>query len=206
MSTPDTDTPSWAAVITEGVDVAVRNFAVALPGTVLSYDAASQTCSVQPGVHRLVPDADDESEDVVEPLAPIQHVPVCWLVGRGIQVKGGLQRGDSVLLLALDRDPSGWLRSGAASEPDDARLHHWAHAVAIPGLVPNTSPFPEPTDAAALASKVDGLIAVLKTTVPGSGSNVAALLATKFPAIPASVGAPFTGTTTTGSNILKLGS
>lgn len=180
MSAPETESPSWAAVITEGVTAAVRNFAVALPGTVLSYDPSSQTCSVQPGVHRLVPDADDEAEDVVEPLAPIQHVPVCWMVGRGIQVKGTLNKGDSVLLIALDRDPSGWMRSGSAQPPDDARMHHWAHAVAIPGLVPSSSPFPEPTDAPVLASlmraelvKIKAALDTISAAVPVTHTYVA---------------------------------
>ncbi len=150
----DSATPSFAQGIRIGIQTAIRNFAVAQPGTVISYDEASQTCSVQPGVHRLVPSIEDNDEDVVEELPSVQRVPVCWLVGRGIQVKGTLSKGDSVLLVALDYDPSGWLRSGSPQPPDDARTHHWANAVAIPGLVPAQSPFPTPGDAAVLASKL----------------------------------------------------
>ncbi|MEY4507967.1 MAG: hypothetical protein RLZZ450_89 [Pseudomonadota bacterium] len=197
------DTPDIGDVILAAMGSLVRNFAVAQPGTVTSYDADSQTCSVTPGVHRLVPTIEDGDDDETEPLPTIPDVKVCWLVGRGIQVKGTLQPGDTVLLVALDFDPSAWMRAGSAQPPDDARAHHWAHAVAIPGLVPDTSPFPEPTDAAALASKVDALIATLKTTAPGPASNVAALLATKFPDVPASVGLSVSGGT--GSTILKLG-
>jgi hypothetical protein len=55
----------------------------------------------------------------------------------------------------MDRDISGWLRTGVHQDPDDTRIHSWSSAVAIPGLVPSSSPFPEPSDAAALASKLD---------------------------------------------------
>jgi hypothetical protein len=199
---PQNDTPTLADVILTGIRTGLRNTAVSLPGTVQSYDAASQTCSVKPGVNRMIPSFDDPDQDVSEELPTLQDVPVCWLVGRGIQVKAELQPGDTVLLIAMDRDISGWLRTGVHQDPDDTRIHSWSSAVAIPGLVPSSSPFPEPTDAAALASKLDALIATLKTTAPGAGSNVAALLNVKFP----NVTGPTTPdpVTTTGSSVLKL--
>jgi protein gp138 len=193
----DSATPDFAQGIRIGIATALRNFAVAQPGTVLSYDESSQTCSVQPGVHRLLPSIEDNDEDVVEPLPSIQHVPVCWLVGRGIQVKATLEPGDSVLLVACDFDPSGWMRAGSPQPPDDARVHHWSNAVAIPGLVPSQSPFQEPSDAAALASKVDAILHALSGGTPGSGygASVIAALTT------AGLSEP---TATTASSILLL--
>ncbi len=178
MAIAETDTPTLADVIRTGIQAATRSLGVALPGTVVSYDDDSQTATVQPGVHRVVPTIEDESELEAEALPAVQNVPVCWLVGRGIQVKASLEAGDSVLLICLDRDPSGWMRSGRAQPPDDVREHHWANAVAIPGLVPSSSPFDTPGDAAALASKVDIILAALNNGTPGNafGASVQSYL------------------------------
>lgn len=128
----------------------------ALPGTVVSYSAGSKTCSVQPAVHRLVPFDDDPDTDDFEVLPVLQNVPVCWPKGRNFSIEGTLSAGDPVLLVCMDRDISKWRSSGVPSEPADARQHSWASAVAIPGLVPDVASFtPAPTDAPALASKMD---------------------------------------------------
>ncbi len=192
-----TDTPTLASVILAAIDSRLRNTAKSLPGTVVAYDAGSQTCTVKPGVHRLVPSREVDGDDEVEVLPTLQHVPVCWLVGRGIQVKAELQAGDSVLLVALDRDADGWLDSGQPAEPEDARVHTWNSAVAIPGLVPATSPFPTPSDSAALASRLDALITLL-AGLPVVGTAVAAL----FP----NISAPSTPilNSTSGSSVLLL--
>jgi len=143
-----------AEVMNNAADARERHFGVALPGIVLSYDSATQTASIQPAVNRWVPDESSPDEDLSEPLPALQSVPVMWPKGRNFSVTGTLAAGDPVLLVCIDRDMSGWRTSGAQSDPQDARLHDWSSAVAIPGLVPSTSPLPVPSDAAALASLV----------------------------------------------------
>ena len=133
-----------AHVLETWISEASRSMGVATPGYVISYDAATRTATVQPGVHRLVPQEEDDDLDSVEPYAPIQSVPVCWLTGRGIRVNATLGPGDSVLLVCLDRDMAAWRRTGVPSEPDDPAVHDYTSCVAIPGLVPDTSPFDEP--------------------------------------------------------------
>jgi hypothetical protein len=192
-----TNTPTLASVITRAIDSRLRNTGVALPGTVVSYDADSQLATVKPGVHRLVPSREVDGEDVVEVMPAIPGVPVCWLIGRGIQVKASLEAGDTVLLICLDRDADGWLDSGKPSEPGDARNHSWSNAVAIPGLVPTSSPFDAPNDSAALASRLDALITLL-ASLPVVGTAVAAL----FPNVSAPT-VPILNTTT-GSSVLLL--
>lgn len=207
-------TPSLATVIEAAVGTAMRNFGVALPGVVVSYSESSQTATVRPGVHRLVPSIEDADQDVEEELPAIPDVPVMWLVGRGIQVKATLQAGDSVLLVCTDRDISAWQRSGSPQPPDDAREHSWSSAVAIPGLVPDSSPFPEPSDAAVLASKLDTLLRALVTIPlaadPATTMAVASALqlaaATAISSAPPTIGNPgvVNPLGTTGSAILKL--
>ena len=160
-----TDDLTLAEVMNNAADARERHFGVALPGIVLSYDSATQTASIQPAVNRWVPDESSPDEDLSEPLPALQSVPVMWPKGRNFSVTGTLAAGDPVLLVCIDRDMSGWRTSGAQSDPQDARLHDWSSAVAIPGLVPSTSPFPVPSDAAALASLVLARLNALVSTV-----------------------------------------
>jgi hypothetical protein len=157
--------PDLASLLTTIAEQSERNVGVALPGTVVSYNAGKQTCSVDPGVHRLVPSEEDEDLDEIEALPTIQDVPVIWPQGRNFNIVGTLSKGDPVLLVCMDRDPSGWMRTGDPAEPDDARTHHWSSAVAIPGLVPDRNPFPSPSDAAALASVLATIIGELRTVL-----------------------------------------
>ena len=194
-------------------DARERHFGVALPGIVLSYDAATQTASIQPAVNRWVPDESSPDEDLSEPLPALQSVPVMWPKGRNFSVTGTLAAGDPVLLVCIDRDMSGWRTSGAQSDPQDARLHDWSSAVAIPGLVPSTSPFPVPSDAAALANVLDTLgrsVAALGGAAPGAPSIVVATLPDVATAVNAIILAfrvawPQIASGTVGSTILKLG-
>lgn len=203
---PATDTPTLADVILTGITTQLRNTAVALPGTVESYDAGANTITVKPGVNRMIPSFDDEDLDVSEELPSLQDVPVVWLVARGVSIKGSLQAGDPVLLIALDRDMSGWQRTGKHQDPEDGRMHSWSSCVAIPGLIPLTNPIPEPTDAAALASKLDVLgkaIAAIPAAVTPADAVTAIntiITAFKTPWPPANPLA------TIGSTILKVSS
>lgn len=206
-----TQTPTLHSVINKNIDRRMNSIAKALPGVVVSYDADSKTCSVKPAVHRLVPTAYDENEDYVEEIAVIPNVPVAWPCGRNFRVVGTLSPGDSVLLVACDRDISGWRRSGKASEPDSAQKHSWSSAIAIPGLEPDGEGFGEPGDAAALASMLDKLIRVLMTVGVGSATAVPAAVSAAFPGIAGTVVTPIPPgsalgpeVTTTGSAVLKL--
>lgn len=193
--------PTLALVIRTAIAKALRNLAVATPGIVQSYNAGARTCSVKPAVHKLVPSATDEELDITEEYPVLQGVPVCWPVGRGFRLNATLAAGDPVLILALDRDLARWRRTGQAAEPDDARLHDYAFAVAIPGLVPDTNPIPVPTDGAALASAVATdlfkIAQALDLAAPGTPfTNPYTALANAQPVIKARIE----------SAILKLGS
>lgn len=204
-------TPTLAQVMARSTARTMRNLGVATVGIVQSFDADACTCTVQPGIHKLIPTPSNELADTVEEYPALQNVPVVMLRFRGMFVDpqaGALLPGDPVLLVCLDRDPANWRRTGKASEPMDARLHDWAHCVAIPGLVPNTNPF-EPTlvlnkDAVALASKLDQLIGILRTVTETGTGLIKAAVDTAFPLVPAGVGTPNLTLTTTGSKVLKV--
>jgi Phage protein Gp138 N-terminal domain len=165
-----------ARAIRAGVTGGLRGVAKTLPGIVVSYDSATETCSVQPAVHQLVPVEYDLDEDHVEELPILYDVPVAWPRAKGYSLVGELEAGDSVLLVAFDRDVSGWRRSGKASEPDTALAHAWSSAVAIPGLQPDEPCFEAPGDAAALASALDAFGRVV-AALPDPTSPATALTA-----------------------------
>jgi hypothetical protein len=171
MSSTLTNAPTLNQVIRRHLDATIRAMGGALPGTVLAYDENSGTCTVRPGVHRVVPTV--EGDFSFEQLPMVYDVPVCWPQGRNFQILGTLSEGDPVLLVCLDRDPSGWLRTGEPSEPDDVRESSWSNAVALPGLVPMSNPFTQQSDAAALASRVDQILAALKQAPSGNGYGAA---------------------------------
>lgn len=180
-----------------------------LPGTVVAYDQAANTADVRPGVRRAVATTVD-GETVTEALATVFAARVVWPGGAGGYFAASLSPGDKVLLLCCDDDPSDFLRTGEVSDPGDVRRNRPGHAVCIPGLdvkpdvglVAAKAAIGGSSDAAALASQVNRLIAVLKTAA--SDAAVVSALNTAFPNI-VGVTTP-TAATTTGSAVLKVGS
>lgn len=186
------------------------------PGVVVSYDSATETATVRPGVHRTLPDASNPDFDEIEEYPDVYSVPVLWPRGRGYSVVGSLSAGDPVMLVACARDISAWRRTGEAGAPDDTRLAPWAAVVAIPGLQGDAGTparFEAPTDAAALASKLDTLIGILKGMGSSTDPDVLALktsVTAYFTGVPSKPPVPVSGAafvgTTTGSTILKVNS
>ncbi len=150
-----------STVIQHAIENAMNELGVAQPGIVVSY--ANGKATVKPGVYKLLPALDDDDIDAVEETPNIPDVPVLWPRGRNFSIAGTLSPGDPVLLVCLDRDPSGWRASGQPSEPSDTRVHHWSNAVAIPGLLSNRTAFPPLSDAPALASKMDAIFQAIST-------------------------------------------
>jgi Phage protein Gp138 N-terminal domain len=199
--------PTLGDIFNRRLGKTLNNFGVAAAGTVVSYDASTNTAAVRHGTYRLIPSMQFEGDDVVESIQDCVSVPVIWPHGDDFSIISELKAGDTVLLVCLDRDISGWRDDGSPAAPEDARLHDWANAVAIPGLVPVTSPYTPPDDAAALASKLDTLIGILKGWIPIYESALKAEIARVFPNIPAlaALAAPIDLDSTTGSEVLKLG-
>lgn len=106
------------------------------PGRVESYDADAQTVDVKPMVRRSVRRSDGTFAREEMPI--LRAVPVVWLRTGSWFVHMPIAAGDTVLIVALERDPARWRVTGEVSDPIDRRHHHLAHAVAIPGLFPRT--------------------------------------------------------------------
>lgn len=132
-------TPTDSDILQLVLDRVMRGLAVAQVGRVESYDPDTQRADVKPLVKRMVPSASEGRRDVAEERPVIPSVRVLHYRAGGFYIHAPLQVGDTVLLVVLDQDPSNWGRTGELSLPGDHRLHHLAHAVAIPGLFPSTA-------------------------------------------------------------------
>ncbi len=190
-------------ILQNAIEASLNEVGVAMPGVVVSY--SNGRAIVRPGTHKLVPALDDDDLDVVEPQPAIQDVPVLWPRGRNFQIAGTLLPGDPVLLVCLDRDPSGWRRTGQPAEPADTRVHHWSNAVAIPGLLAGPTTWPT-TDALALASKVDQFLKAVAVLVDATNPATAVtaiqgVLVAARSVVGGGPGVP--GLLTTGSTVFK---
>lgn len=129
--------------------------------------------------------------------------------GARVLLRRTLSPGDPVLLVFCERDFGQWWDSGQLSNPQSTGLHSINGAVALPGLTPRINPIPVPSDAAALASKLDAFLravsALADSTTPATAVAAAqgVILAARG-VVGGSAGVPGTGTT--GSSVLKLGS
>lgn len=202
-------TPDWSEIIRAYVAEGTSDLAVAIPGNVVSY--ANGLADVRPGVRKLVPDEDDPEFDYTEAYPVIPSVPVMWPRGRNFQIVGSLGVGDPVLLVCADYDISAWMRSGTLSDPEDARGHDYGHgAVAIPGLVPDAGwAASAPTDAAALASKMDAVFRA-QSAIADPTDLASLIVAVKALVAAVKVSYPSTGgipsTSTAASSVVKVSS
>jgi hypothetical protein len=91
-----------------------------LPGIVTAYNQSEGTVSVQIAV-----------KDGEEEIPPIEDVPWQAFEAGGTFVRIGASKGDEVLLVFQELDPSQFKATGVASPPNLMRRHGY-HAVAIP--------------------------------------------------------------------------
>lgn len=197
------------------VDAKVSDIHVGLPGIVTAY--ANGRADVRLVVKRLVPtpDADDLAEDF--PVLP--SVPVLSIGGGTFRLTFPLLVGDEVLVLFMERDISEFLRTGETTAPPDQRLHHLAHAIAIPGSLRAAVAGAHPT------ITHDALTITIAPTALEVGGNVdsvprdsllqaelvavaAAFASANAPAGggPVTYVTPYTGPDPTASAVLKVGS
>lgn len=147
---------------------------VAMPGTVTSYDRATQRAKVKPGF-KLLQSLPSELRLLVEP-PELPSVPVCQPKG----YHANLQAGDHVLLIFCDHDLGAWRgASNPTVDPGDDRMHGIAGAVAVPLITRDSSSLSTLADTnavslgsesgnpdfVALAQKVDDAIAAIRESM-----------------------------------------
>ena len=93
----------------------------ALPGTVVSFDANSQTAVIQPAVKQKYMD-----REITLPL--LQDVPVF------MPVSFTVNPGDVCLVIFADYDIDRWFESGEAEVPGSSRMHSLSDGFAFVGF------------------------------------------------------------------------
>ncbi len=107
----------------------------ALPGTVVSFDASTQTAEIRPAV---------KAGSVFFPV--LADVPVFFPGSRESAITWPVSAGDECLVILADVDIDAWFDSGEAEAPRSARKHSLSDAFAFVGFRsrPNAlQPFPE---------------------------------------------------------------
>ena len=93
----------------------------ALPGTVVSFDANSQTAVIQPAVKQK-----HEGRDIALPL--LRDVPVF------LPVSFTVNPGDACLVIFADCDIDHWFETGEAEVPGSLRMHSLSDGFAFVGF------------------------------------------------------------------------
>jgi hypothetical protein len=132
----NTRTPDLSEVVKAAIDSQLRDFYVALPGQVVSYNSVTQTVDVKPLLQRAY--VDEDGNDDTDELPIVTSVPVMFPKAGGHFLSLPIIAGDNVLLLFCDRSIDLYMSSsGAVSvDPVDFREHDITDAVAIPGFFP----------------------------------------------------------------------
>ncbi len=139
------EAPSLAEVIRGAIQAQMFELNTAMPGIVQSYNASTNTASVQPAFKRTYAEPNDTpafgtpEEELVD-LPIINNVPVCFPRAGQAAITFPLKPQDTVLLIFAQRSIDKWKNLGGNIAPDDPRTHALSDAIAIPGVYPSSNP------------------------------------------------------------------
>jgi hypothetical protein len=125
-------TPSLAEVIKAGIDRKLEQLRVATPARIERVDLERQLVDVQPLLKE--DQVDDEGVKTSVPLPVIPNVPVVFLGGGGFRTTYPVSKGDTCLLLHMDRSIDRWKVNGGLVDPGEDWRHELGDAVALCGL------------------------------------------------------------------------
>lgn len=97
-------------------------------GSIVSYDPAKNTASLQIGMKRQLPN----NEIIDYPV--LQDCPVFFLSGGQSYMSMPIQVGDSCLILFNDRDIDTWWATGESNVPNTPRAHSLSDAICLVGV------------------------------------------------------------------------
>lgn len=143
-------TPSETDTLLAAIRAQLALVHTCLPGTIASYDEATQTATIAPAVKFKYRKADGTIENYAPPAIP--KVPIAFPGGEGWSITWPLAAGDPVTLVFAERSLDEWRTvRGSAHEARDVRRFDLTDAIAIPGGRSPADPLPaEGYDPAAL--------------------------------------------------------
>jgi len=128
---------SQAELIKALQDKISSNIRVAMPGIIETYEFKTCKASIKIDMQELY------RNDTCVDYPVISNVPVVFPRCGGAEILLPVKRGDSCLVIFMDRDIKTWLLGASKQPPKTRRQHHLNDAVAIMGL----SPFNRPSKA-----------------------------------------------------------
>lgn len=152
----------------------------ALPGIVVSYNAAKRTAVIQPTVQAKVLQKTGESKNETLPVCP--DVPVLFPGGGGFSLTFPLAAGNEGLLIFCSRSIDATWQSGGVQPQVEQRLHDLSDGMFIPAaysqqnlpVSPNTTgPCLRNTDGTALVEMGGG--GIVRIVAPGGLTLVGTL-------------------------------
>ena len=126
-----------------------------MPASVESYDFKTQKADIKIDMQELYHNGTSLDYPV------LSGVPVIFPRCGGASITMPISRGDTCLVMFLDRDSTAWLLGGKNLKPKSMRSHHLSDAVAIMGLSPFTNKSPSKNNTDMLIS-FDGSFVTLK--------------------------------------------
>lgn len=129
-----------SSAITTGIESKLKDLHTSMPGIIASFNAATQTATVQPAIKRIFKTR-EETDELLTPSAipPLINVPVQFPRAGGFCMTFPVKKGDECLLVFSERSIDYWHRSGGVKNPGGKRFHHLSDAVAIMAIssIPN---------------------------------------------------------------------
>jgi hypothetical protein len=140
MTAPGLITPTLGEALREFGAAQTGRMHVALPGTVIAYDASTNLADIELQVTDSF--EDDEGDVVREDYPTLIGVPVVFPRSKKAFFAWEVEKGDRVAVMFASQAIDQWLGTGTKSAPGDLRRHDLSHAFAVPGLYPMTEPVP----------------------------------------------------------------
>ncbi len=169
--------PTNLDVILSQIEHHAEDTFVALPGTIQSYDPATQRADVVVGVRNPYADPGGSGQQLREDFPVIPHVRVLFPRMGSWFLAMSVQPGDAVQILVNTLTPEDWMTgNGEVRDVGDTRRQHLAHAVALLGMEVNPKalrhapPAVAPTAATACLTLGSDLDAGTRLSIYGDGS------------------------------------
>jgi len=119
--------------INAAIESRLRELHTVLPGIIRSFDAVTQTATVQPAIRRIF-----VSQGAVD-LPELVDCPVCFPGGGGFFLTFPVTAGDECLIHFSERAIDHWFEFGGVQDPSEARFHDLSDAFVTVGVTSQPS-------------------------------------------------------------------
>lgn len=129
-------TATLASVIQQAISNRLMDLHTCMPGTIVSFDPATQLAQIQPSIKRVFKSvAIRDEETLTEANLPVlKDVPVIFPRAAGFSMTFPVTTGDECLIYFNERSIDNWNETGGEVSPLGFRQHDLSDAIAIVGI------------------------------------------------------------------------